>query len=103
MAGMNPAIPEGVNEVFLGGEKMQLEQLGSIKVFCSPNIRQLRQFRFPRSKKKRIRRKWAKRPENSRFFPWVVKMGRDTYLMHPEFYARLKRDAILDAVFAPLR
>jgi hypothetical protein len=27
------------------------------------------QFRFPRSKKKRIRKKWAKRPENWRVVP----------------------------------
>lgn len=30
-----------------------------------------RQVRFPKSKKKRIRRKWAKRPEN---FKWEAKV-----------------------------
>ncbi len=29
----------------------------------------MRQVRFPRSKRRRIRRKWAKNPKNSQFFP----------------------------------
>jgi hypothetical protein len=48
------------------------------------------QFRFPRSKKKRIRAKWAKRPANSRPARGVLQMG-DKLICHPEFSAQLRR------------
>ena len=39
---------------------------GSIKVFIREEltVRELKQVRFPRSKKKRIRKKWSKRRKN---------------------------------------
>lgn len=40
------------------------------------------QFRFPKSKKRRIRNKWAKRPENWRPMRRAMIMG-DMVLMHP--------------------
>jgi hypothetical protein len=48
------------------------------------------QFRFPRSKKKRIRAKWSKRPENSRpIVDRAVQMG-DMLICHPIFARRLR-------------
>lgn len=41
------------------------------------------QYRFPRSKKKRIRNKWAKRPENFRADPKVYQFNGAIY-GHPE-------------------
>jgi hypothetical protein len=46
------------------------------------------QFKFPRSKKKRIRKKWARNPKYRREVPAIWQM--DGYLiMHPKTYARL--------------
>jgi hypothetical protein len=47
------------------------------------------QFRFPCSKKKRIRNKWAKRPENHRPARHALQMG-DKLICHPAFAARLR-------------
>ena len=52
---------------------------------------QHRQFRFPRSKKRRIRNKWAKRAENFRDYP-VVYMIDGVMHVHPDWY-----DALLAA------
>lgn len=51
------------------------------------------QFRFPRSKKVRIRRKWAKNPRNWRGTadPKIYKMG-DTYYMHPDTWEKVQRE-----------
>jgi hypothetical protein len=48
------------------------------------------QFRFPRSKKKRIRAKWARRAENSRPMRHALQQGSTLYC-HPTFAARLRR------------
>jgi hypothetical protein len=50
------------------------------------------QFRFPRSKKKRMRKKWAKNPENWKYVPWdrAYRVG-DTLHMHPQMFERLRR------------
>jgi hypothetical protein len=50
---------------------------GGIRVYASPHMpkTERRQFRFPRSKKKRIRRKWCKDPRNWReveVLGWLV-------------------------------
>jgi hypothetical protein len=50
----------------------------------------IEQFRFPKSRKKRIRKKWAKRPQNWR--PDLKKtyvMG-DTVICHPILAAKLR-------------
>ena len=49
-------------------ESINLGSLFGINVITVPDelCKQRKQFRFPRSKKSRIRNKWAKRPENSR-------------------------------------
>lgn len=51
------------------------------------------QFRFPRSKKKRIRNKWAKRDENYRWTPTAYRMG-DTFIAHPSWVARLRAEMV---------
>lgn len=47
------------------------------------------QFRFPRTKKRRIRNKWSKRPINFRPSRKALQMGNSLY-MHPFFAAQLK-------------
>lgn len=51
------------------------------------------QFRFPRSKKKRIRNKWAKRDENYRWEPYGYQMG-DVFCVHPAFMQRLREEMV---------
>ena len=57
--------------------------------------RTARQVRFPRSKKKRIRKKWSKERRNWSVIitPWTraLKLG-DTLFMHPEMLARLEAE-----------
>lgn len=48
------------------------------------------QFRFPRSKKKRIRLKWAGQPANFRPSTKAFKMG-DKLVCHPQLAAQLRR------------
>ena len=52
------------------------------------------QFRYPRSKRRRIRNKWAKRPQNWKTVPWdrVYQMG-DVLMMHPAMAEKLRREA----------
>lgn len=61
-----------------------------VPVYSSPHmpLTENRQFRFPRSKKKRIRKKWAKNPANYRESDviWMISGG---YHCHPRVYARL--------------
>lgn len=54
----------------------------------SPNL--IVQHRKPRSKKRRIRRKWAKRTENWRPDRHAYQMGRQI-LVHPTMAAALRR------------
>ena len=48
----------------------------------SPSILSLVQTRFPRSKKKRIRAKWAKRDENFELRPGMYQMDNEIFV-HP--------------------
>lgn len=50
---------------------------------------QYRQWRFPRSKKKRIQKKWSKQKANWRYDPCVWRIG-GVYYVHPEIYEMLK-------------
>ena len=51
-----------------------------------------KQVKFPRSKKRRIRKKWAKNPANYEWIPWdrVYQMG-GTLVMHPMMLVKLKK------------
>lgn len=50
-----------------------------------------RQLRFPKSKKRRIRRKWEKREKNWQTTPAAFRLG-GMLIVHPEIMARLKMD-----------
>ena len=66
--------------------------LSGFRVYSSPHMADRKQVRFPRTKKRRIRKKWAKRPENYRTIPWdkVYRMG-DAIYAHPAMIEKLKR------------
>ena len=51
------------------------------------------QFRFPRSKKRRMRKKWTKNQKNWKTIPLdtIYRMG-DTLIMHPMMTERLKKE-----------
>lgn len=52
---------------------------------------QRKQFRFPRSKKNRIRKKWIKREANFRSTPCAFQVG-GTLIVHPSIYSQLELD-----------
>ena len=61
--------------------------------FMADTVR--KQIRFPRSKKRRIRKKWAKRPENWTAYsvPWATVYRMDDLLvMHPAILGRVTRE-----------
>ena len=65
--------------------------LTGLRVLESHHLTIREQVRFPRSKRRRIRKKWAKRPGNhaSRPDPSIYKLGEGTLLMHPATAATL--------------
>ena len=67
--------------------------LPGLRIVSSHYMADRVQFRFPRSKKRRIRRKWAKRPENYKTVPWdkAWLIGGTVY-MHPIMVEKLKRE-----------
>lgn len=73
---------------------LQPSLFGGLQILESNHCADTRQFRFPRSKKKRIRKKWEKRPENYRRVPWKYAIH-DTrsglMVMHPLMAAELRR------------
>jgi len=48
------------------------------------------QFRFPRSKKSRIRNKWKKDNKNFKYIPAMYKWG-DDIIAHPSLVDKLKK------------
>lgn len=63
---------------------------GAMRVFTDSSM--VEQFRFPRSKRKRIRMKWKKRPENFRPSRCaLVDQRRGNIYCHPAMYAEIKR------------
>ena len=64
-----------------------------MKILVSTSLIEFYQFRFPKSKKKRIRKKWSKRKENYREKLKAVKLG-DTLYVSPSYFEVLKKDAI---------
>lgn len=65
-----------------------MNETDTVQIIESINC--VEQFRFPRSKKKRIRAKWAKRPANFRPARRAYLMG-DKLICHPQFAAKLRR------------
>lgn len=71
-------------------------QIYGLPVFTNENLFRINeiQFRFPRSKKKRIRRKWARRIQN--YKPTLEYLAyfdeaRRCYYMHPEALAQFRK------------
>lgn len=64
-------------------------QFGGLKVVTSSLCVQRGQWRFPRSKKRRIRRKWAKVAGNHRDVPASYVLG-DVLMCHPQVVNALK-------------
>lgn len=70
--------------------KLQPYQLQIIEsLYCADKI----QFRFPCSKKRRIREKWKKRAENYKIVPWenFVQMEKKLY-SHPSLVNKLRNE-----------
>lgn len=67
-------------------------RLEPCEFFCS-----VRQYRFPRSKKRRIRRKWSRRVENLRTvpWPWGYLLAGVVYA-HPQVIERLRWQVMVD-------
>jgi len=59
------------------------------KVFTSPHVTQKEIKRWCRSKKKRIRKKWAKNPKNYNLVPGGAVIFGDNILIHPSFEKEL--------------
>lgn len=64
-----------------------------LKIFESPLIAKRVQFRHPRSRKRRIRRKWAARAENFKDAPTAYRVG-DVVYAHPEWIRKIKESAV---------
>ena len=65
------------------------------ELFESPNL--LEQFRFPKSKKKRIRAKWAKRSCNWRPSSKIISMdGGRKLICHPELIDKIRKQLAED-------
>ena len=67
------------------------ESMTGVEIVVSEQLgRRLIQVRFPRSKKRRIRKKWARRRENWAwvYIPRIWRVG-DTIYMDPQSYARV--------------
>ena len=60
-------------------------------IVSNPRMADWKQYRFPRTKKRRTRKKWAKRPQNYRWSPWdrAYEINGVLY-MHPTMIHRLK-------------
>lgn len=65
-----------------------------IQIVESPHCVERKQWRFPRSKKRRTRNKWTKREENVRYEPRAFQLVNEPnkIFCHPEFAAQLRRE-----------
>ena len=63
--------------------------LGGIKIIASTYCTTRQQYRFPRSKKKRMQKKWRKDQRNWREQPVMYMFGND-FVAHPENIVRLQ-------------
>ena len=75
--------------------KATLGKIGAPLMYCieSPHVGWMDQWRFPRSKRKRIRRKWANDLRNFKFKPASFMMG-DTLVSHPSIVRQLKEAVV---------
>jgi len=61
-----------------------------MKILVSTTLIELYQYRFPKSKKVRIRKKWRKRKENYRERDVAVQFDRDTLFVSPSLFEKFK-------------
>ena len=65
-----------------------------MKVLISTTLIEFYQYRFPKSKKKRIRKKWSKNKANYREKDKVVLYKRDILFVNPSLFEKLKKGSI---------
>lgn len=67
--------------------------MGGLRFVSCPHMADFMQVRFPRSKKKRIRKKWAKDSRNYRYVPWrkAYQLG-DTVFAHPAMIESIRKE-----------
>lgn len=53
-----------------------------------------RQVRFPKSKKRRIRKKWSAKDKNWSFKPITLLVGTNTIHCHPEIARQLRKEVV---------
>lgn len=63
-----------------------------VNLIVSEHCQKREQYRFPRSKKKRIRNKWAKRERNYKYTPMAYRAPENTIYCHPSIAARLRAE-----------
>ena len=65
-----------------------IDMFNGLQIFTDPNHCTLKQTKFPRSKKARMRKKWRKQLKNYTEIPrepFVIKVaGREGIIMHPK-------------------
>ena len=63
-----------------------------LKLVSDHHMADRKQVTFPRSKKRRIRKKWAKQAKHYKWIPWdtMYRMG-NTIFLHPSKLAELKK------------
>jgi hypothetical protein len=69
----------------------ELSRFDSIHVLKTYGAVTRQQFRFPRSRKLRIRKKWQNREENFRHVPAFYVTGNAVYC-HPSLYERIRKE-----------
>ena len=86
---------------------------GVFSALCGPTIivskfagsSETKQTRFPRSKRKRIRRKWAKDRRNytTVSLPGICQLPDGTFVMDPVSYAKLQEEIAKESPLQPER
>jgi len=68
-----------------------LGMIAGMEVFESELVLDYKQFRFPKSKKRRIKKKWTKREVNWRNFPGKKALiFNNKMFVHPETYKKIQ-------------
>lgn len=83
-----------VSELHIGTGKGVVSILYGLQLIEDKNcgVMVIKQFRFPRSKKRRIRNKWAKQPKNFKAWlePRAYQIG-NKIIAHPALIAQIRK------------
>lgn len=72
-----------------------LTQFFGPQIFESPHLQTRTQFRFPRSRKRRIRKKWAARENNYKYIPNIYyDAARNVIYAHPSIAQKMRDGAV---------